>query len=159
MKGGACFDSTGVYRYRLWREWDATLPTATFVMLNPSAADAERDDPTIRRCTGFARGWGFGRLEVVNLCAFRARDPRVLFEVDDPVGPANAAHLEAATMGAALVLAAWGNHGRRFAGPEVAYPSHHLGFTKSGQPRHPLYVRAETQPAPWPGRQSSAQTS
>ena len=76
MDSGACFDSTGAYRYRLWREWDVSKPSVTFVMLNPSTAGAKDDDPTIRRCLSFARSWGFGRLEVVNLCAYRATSPK-----------------------------------------------------------------------------------
>lgn len=149
MDGGACFDSTGAYRYRLWREWDAALPSVTFVMLNPSTADAERDDPTIRRCIGFARSWGFGQLEVLNICAYRATDPRRLFAAKDPVGPENASHLRAATENAAMIVAAWGNHGRGLNWPLFRGCVHNLGLTKLGQPRHPLRILAETQPLAW----------
>ena len=158
MEGGACFDSSGAYRYRLWRAWEPALPIVTFVMLNPSSADAERDDPTIRRCIGFARGWGFGRLNVVNLCAYRALTPKELLAAEDPFGPDNGSHLQTAVANADLVVAAWGNHGRKLTSPTFARPLHHLGLTKLGQPRHPLYVRGETRPVAWTDRQSEAQT-
>src|SRR5689334_18589152 len=106
--GGALFDPTGRYRYRLWRQWDPAKPAVAFVMLNPSTADATTDDPTIRRCFGFAQGWGFGRLEVVNLFALRATDPRELARHPDPVGPANDAHIAAALALTDQAVAAWG---------------------------------------------------
>ncbi|TMF61888.1 MAG: DUF1643 domain-containing protein, partial [Chloroflexi bacterium] len=68
---GATFSADRRYRYRLWRRWDGARPVVAFVMLNPSTADARRDDPTIRRCIGFAKSWGFGGVEVVNLFAYR----------------------------------------------------------------------------------------
>src|SRR4028119_2392792 len=92
---GAIFDPTRTYRYALWRTWDAARPPVAFVLLNPSTADARRDDPTIRRCANFARTWGFGGLEVVNLFAFRATHPTDLKCAADPVGPQNDVHLHA----------------------------------------------------------------
>lgn len=67
MQGGAVI--TGDYRYLLWREWDISNKTVSFIMLNPSRADAQINDPTITRCINFALSWGYGRLEVVNLFA------------------------------------------------------------------------------------------
>ncbi len=148
MEGRACFDSSGAYRYRLWREWDAALPCVVFVMLNPSTADGEGDDPTVRRCIGFARSWGFGRLEVVNLCAYRATTPSDLFGADDPVGRDNGAHLKTAVDGASLIVVAWGNNARNLATPRFD-GAHHIGLTKLGQPRHPLYVSGCTRPTQW----------
>ena len=145
MLRGATFDPTGAYRYHLWREWDATLPAVTFVMLNPSTADAEQDDPTIRRCIGFARAWGYGRIEVLNLFAYRATSPRELFAAPDPEGPRNGEHL-AAALGSGVVVA-WGNHGRRaFVGARemASRDAHCLGVTALGEPRHPLYVRSDS---------------
>src|SRR5437868_14686902 len=83
----AIFDPTGMYRYSLLREWCADSPRVAFIMLNPSTADDRKDDPTIRRCIGFAHSWGFGVLEVVNLFAYRATDSSKLPGGDDPVGP------------------------------------------------------------------------
>lgn len=152
MRGGATFDGTGAYRYHLWREWDASLPPVTFVMLNPSTADAEGDDPTIRRCTGFARSWGYGRLHVVNLFAYRATSPRDLFSVADPVGRDNEAWVRRASAATGVVVG-WGNHGRRMdpgtlrdLAPARAWC---LGVTAMGQPRHPLYVAATRLPRPF----------
>src|SRR3989449_11540410 len=107
MRTDACFSRCGTYRYALWRRW-AAGPQVLFVMLNPSTADAQRDDPTIRRCIGFARRWGCGGIEVVNLFALRATDPRRLRYTRDPVGPENVAHLARAAGRASLVGAAWG---------------------------------------------------
>jgi hypothetical protein len=148
-RSGAVIDPTGKYRYLLWRAWGLLWPRCLFIMCNPSVADAERDDPTIRRCIGFAKKWGMHGIEVVNLFAYRATEPDKLLQVDDPVGPQNDAHLIGATARAGLVVAAWGWHGtHRGRDGEVARLlawSHLqcLGKTKNGHPRHPLYVRAD----------------
>lgn len=149
------FDARGRYRYRLWRRWRASGPVVAFVMLNPSTADAERDDPTIRRCTGFARAWGFAAMTVVNLFALRATDPARLRRARDPVGPDNDRHIAAAAAGSDAVVLAWGNHGA-LGGRDRAVldllagsrPSC-LGVTGSGQPRHPLYLRRATRRRPF----------
>src|SRR5436190_6702368 len=86
---GAIFDVSGWYRYSLWRAWSAYHSRIAFVLLNPSTADEQRNDPTIRRCMGFARAWNFGSMEVVNLFACRATDCRELFQVSDPIGEEN----------------------------------------------------------------------
>lgn len=142
MRGDAVFDSTGRYRYRLTRSW-APGPVVAFVMLNPNLADAERDDPTIRRAIGFAKVWGFGELVVVNLFAWRCRDPRDLARVPDPIGPDNDAHLADLPDD---VVVAWGNHGAlRGRASEVLRrieEAYCLGVTLRGEPRHPLYVPA-----------------
>ena len=158
MRRGAVISDCGRYRYRLTRTWDDTLPAATFVMLNPSTADANVDDPTIRRCLGFARAWGCGSLVVVNLYAWRATDPRELLTADDPVGPNNYAYLTAEAMVAAdsggPLVAAWGASGQPERVAQVlALPGMDrltaLALTKTGQPRHPLYLKADLKPRPW----------
>ncbi len=96
MTGSAVLSECARYRYRLDRAWerdDHGLGTVTWVMLNPSTADADVDDPTIRRCIGFSKAWGYNALTVVNLFAWRATSPRDLCAVEDPVGPDNEAHL------------------------------------------------------------------
>ena len=157
MLRGAVFDSTGAYRYHLWREWDHALPTVTFVMLNPSTADADEDDPTIRRCIGFARAWGFGRLDVMNLFAYRATSPKALALEPAPAGPENVCWLRRAAEANHLVLA-WGNDALRLHHRDSAAlvedrrkHSWCLGRTVRGQPRHPLYVPARTSPVPMSG--------
>lgn len=147
----------GRYRYTLTRRWD-DRPRVVFVMLNPSTADADIDDPTIRRCIGFARRWDFGGIEVVNLFAWRATDPVELARADDPVGPDNDDHIVARCAGE-FVVAAWGAsvpylQRRRPAdvlamARNVGGQVHHLGLTKDGSPRHPLYLRGDTEPTRW----------
>jgi len=95
------------YRYLLGREWDHNKPCICFVMLNPSTADAEIDDATIRRCTGFARAWGYGSLLVVNLYGLRATHPKALWYDLDPVGPKNDDHIILAVHKTKKVVCAW----------------------------------------------------
>ncbi len=180
---GARFSSCGRYRYLLWREWrgspDAKWDMWTkngkpvvdgagsqlgepkvclFVMLNPSTAGEVYDDPTIRRCVGLARSWGYDRMEVVNLFAHRATDPKALLALnhdDDPVGWENQRFVEGAAGDADLVVCAWGAHGDHLGQDETMLgwlspkPLHHLGLTKFGQPKHPLYLPATVQPRRW----------
>lgn len=108
---GASLSSDGRYRYELTRRWDNSTSTVTYVMLNPSTADASVDDPTIRRCIGFAQSHGFGGLRVLNLYAFRATQPKDMFRAIDPVGPENDTYLGNLDTGS-TVVAAWGAHAR-----------------------------------------------
>lgn len=146
------------YRYLLTRRCGPRLRPVVFVMLNPSTADARVDDPTIRRCVGFARTWGYDVMCVVNLYALRATDPRDLRKAEDPVGPDNDRYLAHArrivNVFGGIVVAAWGGFAPtdRVAAGVAALgdvPLHCLGVTKYGQPRHPLYVRGDTHPMPW----------
>ena len=107
----ARFDPSGRYRFRLTRCWNPGAPVVAFVMLNPSTADARRLDPTVRRCVGFARTWGFGGLEVVNLFALRATHPPDLFADPEPVGRGNDRAVVDAAVRADLVVVAWGDRG------------------------------------------------
>lgn len=147
MQRAAIFDATETYRYSLLRTWESSLPRVCFVMLNPSTANAERDDPTIRRCIGFARTWGYGSLEVVNLYAFRATHPTVLFRATDPIGPENDHYIREAVGSASLLVVAWGNHGLRNGRATQVLPllgaPRCLGITAIGQPCHPLYQRTD----------------
>ena len=152
----ATLSPDGRYRYRLGRRW-AEGATVTWIMLNPSTADAANDDPTIRRCTDFTKRWGYGGLTVVNLFALRATDPRALRRAyDQPIGlPDNDRHIVEATASAALVVAAWGAHGTMYARDRQVRmlldgrAVHCLGTTKAGQPRHPLYLARDTELAVW----------
>ncbi|MCO4747879.1 MAG: DUF1643 domain-containing protein [Proteobacteria bacterium] len=151
----AILSPCGSYRFRLTRRWERGA-TALFVMLNPSVADAARDDPTLRRCVGFARREGFAAVEVVNLSPLRATNPRELLthRLSSEVVVENRLHIANARASAGLVIAAWGSWGDRLphllgqAGLEGAQLVC-LGITKGGQPRHPLYVRANTELVPW----------
>src|SRR4051812_17109287 len=107
---GALLSDDGLYRYRLWRIWEELAPVMVWVMLNPSTADADVDDPSIRKCVGFAKANGCGGIIVVNLFAWRATDPKELRAVADPVGPENDAHIRWAVKAPLLatVVAGWG---------------------------------------------------
>jgi hypothetical protein len=146
------FSTCGKFRYLLTREFGGDS-TCLFVMLNPSTADATQDDPTIRRCISFAKREGFGRLEVVNLYAFRSTLPSILFAATDPVGADNDDEIRQALSQADLVIAAWGNHGdfdpRRVETVRgmikaSGKPVKCLGLTALGQPKHPLYLRNDS---------------
>jgi hypothetical protein len=156
---GAQISACGRYRYTLWRRWDFARPSVLFIMLNPSTADADHDDPTIRRCIGFADRWGAGGIRVVNLYPWRATNPRDLpkgLEVfgELPEGHERNAHaIRAAAADAGRIIAAWGAH----PGPWPSQPMVVMGalrgrlvealaLTKDGSPRHPLYVRGDVQP-------------
>jgi len=177
--GGADISECKKYRYRLWREWDSSKGRACFVMLNPSTADAQADDNTIRKCITFASTWGYGAIDVVNLFAWRATDPRELVRECNACDAArehtihktgyewitggrdsDAAILAAATR-AQIVVAAWGvipyAHRELKARPEqvagalrrASVPLHALKITQAGYPSHPLYLRGSLEPALW----------
>jgi hypothetical protein len=155
--GDAIISHCGRHRYLLTREW-ASGPTATFIMLNPSTADASNDDPTIRRCIGFAKREGCGRLAVVNLYSMRATDPRDVSRAMWPNGPDAIQHLgDALDAADGPVICAWGADpvaiGRRDlvlgmirdAGKRPMC----LGMSKGGSPRHPLYLRSDAPLVPF----------
>lgn len=153
----------GAYRYRLHRLVDNIYQgrRVLFIMLNPSTADAERDDPTIRRCIGFTRSWECGSMCVVNLFGLRATDPREIQRHVDPVGPCNDDHMLMAIRSvddvAGIVVCAWGTRGRyldRDAAvlrliQSTGVTPHVLGVTRDGHPKHPLYIPQSQIPRPW----------
>jgi len=154
------------YRYRLTRS-DLPVgwlrmhePCVLWIMLNPSTADEQQDDRTIGRVKAFTRRLGYSGLTVVNLYALRSTDPRGLWAADNPVGPDNdtviAREAFTAVNDGVPIIAAWGSNARPervaqvLALPHVAARLHCLGVTKSGAPRHPLYLRADAALTPWP---------
>lgn len=148
----AVISTCGRYRYRLSRVWDETQAALPFVMLNPSIADANIDDPTIRRCIGFARREGCGGIEVANLYAFRATDPDELWRQLDPEGPDNIEHLRNIALASVAygvpIICGWGAKGGNSNRPihvmqQAGATLVCLGRTKEGKPRHPLYVRGD----------------
>lgn len=149
--GGASFSTCGTYRYALSREWQDGSGTVLFVMLNPSTASHEVNDPTIRRCMGFARLWDAKRLEIRNLFAYRATDPKDMVTANergvDIIGAENDERIESAHEAASKTIVAWGAHPlAQHRGRDVwrrllvGKSSFCLGSSKSGAPRHPLYV-------------------
>jgi len=164
--GSAVFSDDGAYRYRLDRTWGDSGRHAVWLMLNPSTADALADDPTIRRCAGFSRSWGLDGLTVVNLFALRATDPRALARHPDPVGPENDEFIRRAIGPCSVVVAAWG--AQRIAAARADTWRRALtrtadvlclGTTKDGEPRHPLYVRADQPLASLPFRRQDRQAA
>lgn len=163
MMKTAVISDCGLYRYSLSRAWDGAERVARFVMLNPSTADAEIDDPTIRRCIAFAKRENCGALIVVNMFGLRATDPAALLTAADPVGPGNDARIaKAIAWRPGPLIAAWGTN------PDCVGLRHHikrveriirenhaelevscLGTTKDGHPRHPLYVRSDQPLVPY----------
>ena len=156
IESGAEFSPDRYYRYSLWRFWEKDKGYAAFVCLNPSTADAYQDDPRIRRCVEYAKDWGFGGMIMVNLFAYRSRNPTHLYIVDDPIGPDNDFHLHSASSKAAITIAGWGIHGayknRDLKVMRILTDPHCLTITKKGHPGHPLYLRKDLKPIKYVGR-------
>lgn len=165
-----------LYRYTLWREWrlphglpyplplHAASEFAMFIGLNPSTADETQDDPTIRKCVGFAKRWGYGALCMTNLFAFRATSPKDMRKYPRPIGEDNLITLVQLGQQAGIVIACWGvngcfNHRDRYVESVLKAEGvklHYLRLTKGGQPEHPLYVPYEVTPTPYGARTHNA---
>lgn len=153
----AVFSDCGLYRYSLTRVWDADAPRVLFIMLNPSKADEIANDPTVERCERRARALGYGAFRVTNIFAWRDTDPKALKRAKHPEGPENKSTLVNSATWANDIVAAWGAHGEhRGQGAKIQAwlrcvdtPVLHLGLTKAGHPRHPLYISYATQPTLW----------
>ncbi|OHT44449.1 DUF1643 domain-containing protein [Flavobacterium tructae] len=144
------------FRYTLFRKWDDSKPLVMFIMLNPSTADAMYDDPTIRRCIGFAKSWGFGGLYVGNLFAYRATDPKNLLTCENIIGADNKYWLDKMASLCEYVVVAWGNstimnkltkkisaNYRPLKGIENL---HFIEYSNDGTPKHPLYLKGDLKP-------------
>lgn len=177
----AVISPCATYRYMLTRRWD-DVPTvvkgfhgtdlALWIMLNPSTADADTDDPTIRRCIAFSKAWGFAGLTVVNLFALRATNPEELRHHPDPTGPRNVEHIRSALADHHVCIAAWGASVEKAGSKGFATASdvrkiaqdlgrtlECLGMTMAGHPRHPLYVAASTSTQPYERASTRSSTS
>jgi hypothetical protein len=151
----ARFSKCKSYRYSLVRSWSEGSGKAVFIGLNPSTADQRKDDPTIKRCVGFARAWGCGSMEIVNLFAFCATKPEDLKRYAKPIGRNNDRWIAMAISEATLSIACWGNHGEfmqrsdkiRDGYPELLC----IGINASGAPKHPLYIKATQTPFAYGG--------
>lgn len=145
------------YRYLLTRVWNPEGRKALFIMLNPSTATEVQNDPTVERCERRARALGFGAFRVTNIFAWRDTDPFAMKKAADPIGPENDATILEGCSWADQIIAAWGTHGAHLnRGPEMAAllaqtrrPVHHLGLSKAGHPKHPLYIAYAEQPRLW----------
>lgn len=151
----AAYSPCEQYRYVLTRTWEQPGNMVAFIGLNPSTATEVQDDKTVRRCIGFAKSWGYGSMAMLNIFAYRATDPLVMKKVDDPVGEHNDAFIEKYIGIAELVVACYGSHCMhrgRFRQVKQLLDGkrvHHLGLTKDGHPKHPLYLRANLLPQEW----------
>lgn len=141
------------YRYRLKCQWNNSLPNVTFVMLNPSVANVDICDPTLSRCINYAKKWGYGGINAVNLFAYISTNPEQLKTTHDPVGKLNDEYITEAVQDSELVVLAWGtkygkmlNRDRKVVTLLKAYEPHCLKKTKNGDPSHPLYLRQDLIP-------------
>ena len=151
----AVISPDGLYRYRLSRSWDGTKLPLVWIMLNPSTADATEDDPTIRRCMSFAKREGAGGIEVLNLFAYRATNPKELEDAADPVGPDNDEWIREVLHPHSRCVCGWGAFpkawGRAATVLDLARGINFLclGRTAMGHPLHPLYIASDTPFVPW----------
>jgi len=159
-KGGAIFrGDNDEYRVALVRQWDITLPSIMFGMMNPSEARADIDDPTIAKVCGFARRWGFGTAYISNIHAYRCTDQMRLTEVADPVGPGNDEWIMNLAIASDRVVLAYGtpkHKALRARGPQVArmliaagIKPHVFKLSVDGVPYHPLYLPNDTKTFEW----------
>ena len=145
------------YRYSLSRVWDTDGLKVHFIMLNPSTATEVQNDPTVERCERRARALGFGAFRVTNIFAWRDTDPKKMRAAIDPVGPDNDEAIQQGCDWADTIIAAWGTHGEHLSRgtnvKEILVKKHrtiyHLGLSKAGHPKHPLYIRYLQQPEIW----------
>lgn len=146
----ASFSRCKRYRYSLTRQWDDSKKLACLIGLNPSTADKDSNDPTIRRCISFTEEWGFGGFVIVNLFGFKSPHPEILKKASDPVGSRNNIAIARTVNNTSKVILMWGNHGSfRDRDSEVlrileGRPLYCAGITKTGAPRHLLYVKGST---------------
>lgn len=153
----AVYSDCEQFRYTLTRTWGDQGGHVLFVMLNPSTATEIQNDPTVERCERRARTLGFGGFTVCNIFAYRATDPRNMRAAADPVGPENDAAILAAAQASDRIVCGWGTHGaHQNRGPAMEQvlraqdkPLYHLGLSKAGHPKHPLYIAYATQPMLW----------
>ena len=153
----AIYSDCEKYRYSLTRIWDKMGKRVHFVMLNPSTATEVQNDPTVERCERRARALGFGSFTVTNIFAWRDTDPKLMKTASDPIGPANDDAILTASGEAHQIIAAWGTHGVHMGrGAAVEHvlrslgkPLYHLGLSKAGHPKHPLYIAYTETPKLW----------
>lgn len=162
MSGGAILSQCGTYRYTLERTWAPLMPplTMVYLLLNPSTADAMEDDPTIRRCIGFAQREGCTGLRVLNLFALRSKAPALLLTHSDPVGPENDTYIQKYMLNmheGCIWVAGWGVMGHRRIKERATTVIKMLGdrgiwclgTNADGSPKHPLYLSCDTEFTPY----------
>lgn len=149
VEKGATISDCGLYRYALWRIWDKTKPLVLWIMHNPSTADADKDDPTIRRIIGFTKSWGYGGFYVGNLSPYRATNPNELEKLSYKIlVPAeNTSAIDEMKRKCELHVLACGVPVKPLQKlPITGSDYHYLELTKEGYPRHPLYLKSNLKP-------------
>lgn len=158
LQNDCTFSPCRSYRYTWSRSLGQDGPPCLFIMLNPSIADEQIVDPTVRKDIGYATRWGHGRLIICNLFAWCATKPKDMLAASDPIGPDNDRHIlrEAAHVidCGGIVIAAWGNDGAHRGRSRIVLamlaahgiPLHALKINGNGEPAHPLYLRGDLQP-------------
>ena len=157
LQSKALYSKCLSYRYSLTRVWNDVGKKVHFVMLNPSTATETQNDPTVERCQRRAVALGFGAFCVTNIFAWRETEPTKMRKVSDPVGPNNDEIIKKGCSWADVTIAAWGNHGAHLKRGEkvkillssIKKPIFHLGLSKRGEPKHPLYISYSQNPERW----------
>ena len=154
MERRACFSECRKYRYMLSVTWDEDKEAALFIGLNPSTADEFKNDPTVRRCIGFAKSWGYGSLWMGNLFSYRATDPKDMMREKSPIGLQNDEWLLKMNRYASISMACWGSLGNYLNRDQevigLIKRLHYLTLTKGGLPGHPLYLKKTLMPIALP---------
>jgi hypothetical protein len=154
------FSDDRIHRFTLWREWSddlfknhTTPGFVQFIGLNPSTADENQDDPTIRRCKSFAKSWGYNAMCMTNLFSFITPYPNKLQVIGDDANKIiNRKTVYEVASEAAIIICAWGKFDTAKLQAKIILdelkrqcrPVHHLGLNGDGTPKHPLYLRADT---------------
>jgi hypothetical protein len=151
---GATISNCKKYRYQLWHIWDESKPKVLFIMLNPSLAESEKNNPTVKRCINFAKSWGYGGLYVGNLYAYRTAYPKELKKAGYLKGEENIRHLREMGKESELIICAWGVFGvTKSNNTEWVFSLfeklHYLALSKDEIPRHPLYLKKDLKPIPF----------
>lgn len=145
----AYFDEDKIYRYLLYRKWGPSTKKIAWIMLNPSTADETLDDPTIRRCIGFAKQFDADELDIVNLFAYRSTNPKNLYTAEDPIGKENDSYILKSLESSSIIILGWGNHGKLLNRSDEVVSKllkpyrdkvFALKVLKNGEPGHPLYI-------------------
>lgn len=159
IRSSAVFSDCRQYRYVLHRRWQYDQPSRSvlFLLMNPSTATEDVDDPTVRKCRLYTEQWGYNHLIITNIMAYRATHPKLLLDVADPVGPDNMRRVACLiTMQRPFVVCGWGR-----IPPKLRYAEaqamqmlrdcqpHVLRLSKSQRPWHPLYLPNDSVPFAW----------
>ena len=156
-KSTAVYSNCELYRYSLTRSWDSSAKKVLFIMLNPSTATEIQNDPTVERCERRAKALGYGAFKVCNIFAYRSTDPKIMRLQKDPIGPENDKIIIKSANWSNNIICAWGTNGCHLnRGKKIEallraknFTLTHLGLSKDGHPKHPLYISYKVSPENW----------